>query len=349
VSSLIDDDAPDMGIVRRTRLALANGSVLRHRCAYGLTVALVVTLGTPAGAVVRIDHRPPACARAGRSLQVRVCTKPHVSARRVHLRYRQAPERPWREVALTSDMPCLVGRLPGLGPGPFSYFFTVEGEDGSRHESAVFSGDTRRNEQGCVAIQKADSSPADTTQPKAGTPTASARRPRPPTPSQPPPRPADSSVGRSSKRTWLLLGAAGLATGGAAAVVTRSRSDAAADPGSDANASSSSDPAPLTGLWLGTQTITYPSACAEKSRIALRLTEDTGSLTGTLSYTVTSCDCCALGTGADAVLGWNDATSLRFRTPALLEYQGTRVRQRLEGGLQGQSGLTGSWSAERQP
>jgi hypothetical protein len=322
----------------------------KRPCAALLVLALVAGLATAGAADVALDHRPPACMQPGKPLRLRVCVRPHAHARHVTLHYRQGSEGAWRKVAMTSDMPCFFGRLPGIGRGPFSYFFTATVTGSGHIQSATFTGDTLRVDQGCLVVQRADAPPPVAARPRAGTPAARAQ----PTPSggpTKPRRPAESNVGGSSKRTWLLLGAAGLAGGAAAVVAARSGQDGdlAEETANGANGSDGSDPASLSGFWLGTQTLTYPSGCVENSRIALRLTEESGTVGGTLSFTVTRCDCCPLGSGADPITGYSDATSLRFRTPALLEYDGQRLRQRLEGGLQGAGGITGSWSAQRQP
>ena len=166
-------------------------------------------------------------------------------------------------------------------------------------------------------------------------------------PPPPPPRAsattASESGGHGLRNTALV--AAGLAVaGGGVAVATQSKNDAAASP---PPAGSGLPTTGVSGVYVGTESVSYSGSCVGTDDVVLNLQEAGGALSGVLSFTVRTCPCCSSGRGANPVAGSLLGTSVQLGTPIGFSYSGSFAGDRLSGALAGPGGVTGTWSVDK--
>jgi hypothetical protein len=314
----------------------------------GVALAIATLMATTAfgGAANRtpeVRHEAPTCLDRSHSIPFVACVLPRSGVRAVDVVVRLPGSAAEQRQRLKSNMPCYS--IPSdrvfKKNGAYTYFFEVTLASGATMRSQLFH---LTAAAGDCASAVASGTPLPTPAPPRPRPAASpAPTPAPapgPSATAPQARPHKSGRGRA-----LLLALGGGVAGGIAAVAA-SRSNA--------TATAAATPAPtfdgrIAGAWIGAQTLRYPSGCVEEDRIQLRLNESSGRVQGTLTFTVSTCLCCAVVQGGDHVSGSWDGQRLRLDTTGGLRYDGSVSGARLEGQLRGMGEITGDWSATQTP
>jgi hypothetical protein len=308
--------------------------------------------GQAQGPGLEIRHEASPCIERRPSAPLRACVLPRSGIKAVHVVVSAAGAQVPQRLALKSDMPCysIPSDRAFKQDGTYSYLFEVTLTSGSVVRGPAYEVVAAKDRSACsrAATAVAASPPSSDRRPRTAPtpaparPATSARNP-PSEPDAPAPL-AHSPGGSSGKSRGLLIALGGGIAGGVAAVVA----------GHSTAASAAPTPTPtfdgrLAGTWVGNQTLVYSSGCVEADRIQLRLNESSGQVQGTLTFTVSSCLCCATVQGGDHVTGSWDGARLRLSTTGGLRYEGSVAGPGLEGAIQGMDQLSGSWNAARTP
>ena len=350
----------------------------------GLVALGVMQTGTPG---LHIEHTPPACLLAEKPSRIVACLVPRLPQASLRALFRAEGGTAWYSIPLRSDTPCYSGLLPRphRATARVVYFIEAQRRGGERartleQEVAVVADPTAcpgrvaspapgqraawdapageprvpPGFEGALPPASAGRAPAP---PRAATPTAPSVQG--PLPAPAPPRvapPAETKVqtqastgGGHGLRTAALatagLATAGLAAaGGAAIVVTQNGNGTTATPPPSGSGLPRSG---VSGVYVGTETVSYSAGCVGTDDVVLNLQEASGALSGVLSFTVRTCSCCASGRGANPVAGSLSGTNLQLGTPIGFSYSGTFAGDRLSGALAGPGGVTGTWSVDK--